>query len=235
MTFGLRRYCPAPRRLTSLSSTPCSSSRPAGGSSSTARMFFRSCVSSAAADVLLIAALRSAWAVCAHRCVAASARARRRGRRSGTPRQATHLSSGQRRVIKQEASSPRRNPMPELLLRALRAEGQQAAAASDHHVQRSTIAHLSSASPPHSVQSTKATSDPSPLAAERGTAIDYASQTPARAGRLAERRHVGNPLKPAGYGTTWHATFVTPSPAAVSRFRRSRSWSSDGFDRRRNP
>ena len=46
---------------------------------------------------------------------------------------------------------------------------------SDHQVQRSTIAHLSSASPPHSVHSTEATSKPSPLTAERGTGTGYAS------------------------------------------------------------
>ncbi len=46
---------------------------------------------------------------------------------------------------------------------------------SDHHVQRSTIVHLSSASRPHSAHRTATRSEPSPLTAERGTCADYAS------------------------------------------------------------
>ena len=98
--------------------------------------------------------------------------------------------SGQRRGVKRKSSPPRRTTRcPNSCSAHCGQKGSRPPQPSDHHVQRSTIAHLSSASPPHSVQSTKATSDPSPLAAERGTATGDASQTrPARPGRLAERR-----------------------------------------------
>ncbi len=85
-------------------------------------------------------------------------------------------------------SPPRRTRCPNSRSAHSGQKGSRPPQPSDHQVQRSMIAHLSSASPPHSVHSTEATSEPSPLTAERGTGTGYASS--------ARKRRADRPSAP---------------------------------------
>jgi hypothetical protein len=77
-----------------------------------------------------------------------------------------------------------RDPMPEFALVAFGTERNQRSAPVDHHVQRWMIVHLSSAARPHSAHRTTR-SEPSPLAAERGTATGFLADSPREQGEVA--------------------------------------------------